>query len=246
MGASTKSRPPGVGEAPGSNPSLLEVYERLLGHYGPQHWWPGDSNLEIVVGAILTQSSAWRNVEFALNALNSRGLLSVVGLRGLPEAELARLIRPAGYFNAKAGKLKAFVQMLDEHYAGQLERLLREPGDALRLRLLATHGIGPETADAIVLYAAGKPTFVVDAYARRIFGRLGLQSLGDSYERWRSFVLDGLPADVVLLNEYHALLVAHGKALCRKRAPLCVGCPLLDVCPSGLGVGPGVPGDGGR
>lgn len=212
---------------------LRLIYDRLYEHYGPQDWWPADSDLEIVISAILTQSASWRNVEKALNALKVRNLMAVDALREIDQAKLAQVIRPTGYFNAKAAKIKAFVAMLDEYYNGRLGMLLSEPLDAMRARLLATPGIGPETADAIVLYAAGLPTFVVDAYTQRIMRRLGLGPANDGYEDWRTFFLDSLPADPALFNEYHALLVAHGKALCGKHLVRCEPCPLLVLCPTG-------------
>ncbi|MEX2238140.1 MAG: hypothetical protein WEB00_11450 [Dehalococcoidia bacterium] len=209
---------------------LKEIHDRLLDQYGPQSWWPAEGPLEVIVGAILTQSAAWTNVEKALANLKGAGVLSVDGLRKVDEASLALLVFPAGYFNAKARKLKAFIEMLDREFAGDLSRLLAEPLDSLRPILLATHGIGPETADAILLYAAGQPAFVVDAYARRIFGRIGLTPSDDRYESWRRLLTQNLPHDTALMNEYHALLVTHGKELCRKREPLCPTCPLVEIC----------------
>jgi endonuclease-3 related protein len=150
----------------------------------------------------------------------------------LSEAELARLVRPAGYFNAKARKLKAFLALLRDAYGGDLDRLLAAPAGEQRERLLTTHGVGPETADSILLYAAGRPTFAIDAYTRRLFERLGLAPAIDSYDSWRAMFVSNLPPDAALFNEYHALIVRHGKERCR-RQPLCDGCPLLDVCPAG-------------
>ena len=200
--------------------------------YGPQRWWPGETALEIIVGAILTQSAAWTNVEKALSNLTAAGVLSPEGLRTLAEDQLAALIRPSGYFNAKASKLKAFVALLDERYGGDLDRMLGSPVDELRAALLTTHGIGPETADSILLYAAGRPLFVIDAYARRTFSRLGLLPESDSYHDWQRLFMRALPPDAPLFAEYHALIVRHGKEVCRKR-PLCARCPLAEVCPVG-------------
>lgn len=220
---------------------ISTVYDRLLRAYGPQHWWPGETAFEVIAGAILTQSAAWSNVEKALDNLKAAGVLSAEGLHGLDEEEIARLIRPSGYFNAKARKLKAFVEMLHARFGGDLERLLALPADELRRVLLSTHGIGPETADSIVLYAAGKPSFVIDAYTRRIFSRIGTTpahpevSKGEpGYEAWRAMFMEALTADAALFNEYHALIVAHGKAVCRKM-PLCGQCVLRDVCETGRG-----------
>ena len=201
--------------------------------YGPQRWWPGETALEIIVGAILTQSAAWTNVEKALSNLTAAGVLSPEGLRTLAEDQLAALIRPSGYFNAKASKLKAFVALLDERYGGDLDRMLGSPVDELRAALLTTHGIGPETADSILLYAAGRPLFVIDAYARRTFSRLGLLPESDSYHGWQRLFMTALPSDASLFNEYHALIVRHGKGVCRRR-PMCARCPLAAVCPVGL------------
>ena len=216
---------------------LLEIYERLLAAYGPQHWWPAQTPFEVIVGAILTQSAAWANVEKAIGNLKAADALSPLELRRLGEEELARLIRPSGYFNAKARKLKAFVAMLYERFGGDLDKLLAAPAEALRPLLLATHGIGPETADSILLYAAARPLFVVDAYTRRLFPRLGLAptSRGDTYDAWQRLFMASLPTEVALFNEYHALIVRHGKELCRRR-PLCPGCPLLSICPTGRSV----------
>ncbi|HEY8492091.1 MAG TPA: endonuclease III domain-containing protein [Dehalococcoidia bacterium] len=217
---------------------LRAVYRRLLAAYGPQGWWPAETPFEVCVGAILTQSAAWSNVERAIANLRAAGALTPEGLRALPEAELARLVYPAGYFRAKARKLKAFTDLLFGRFGGSLEALLALPAAELRAVLLGTHGIGPETADCILLYAAGRPSFVVDAYTRRTFGRLGVRPERDTYQAWQALFTAALPADPALYNEYHALLVAHGKAACRKE-PRCGGCPLLDLCPTGRSEGPG-------
>jgi endonuclease-3 related protein len=212
---------------------IPQVYERLLATYGPQGWWPGDdSAFTVVVGAILTQSAAWANVEKALANLERAGALSPCGLLRLSEEELARLVRPSGYYNAKARKLCAFAQMLAADFGGSLERLFSLPLEELRARLLSTHGIGQETADDILLYAARRPVFVVDAYTRRIFSRLGLRPEREAYEDWQGLFTSALPRDVTLFNEYHALLVRHGKAACRK-VPLCEGCCLAELCATG-------------
>lgn len=224
---------------------LADVYGRLLAAYGPQGWWPGETAFEVIVGAILTQSAAWVNVEKALANLKAAGALSPEGLHALDEGEIARLIRPSGYFNAKARKLKAFVDIVHRLFGGDLDRLLALPMGELRALLLSTHGIGPETADSIVLYAAGQPSFVIDAYTRRILSRIGVQpgpahgaahpevSNGErGYEAWRRLFMEALPADAAMFNEYHALIVAHGKGVCRK-APLCSECALREVCEVG-------------
>ncbi len=211
---------------------LLEVYRRLYGAYGPQRWWPGETPFEVIVGAILTQSAAWANVEKAIANLKAADALSPRGLARLSEGELARLVYPAGYYNAKARKLKAFVEMLDSRFGGELERLLTTPQDELRRLLLATHGIGPETADSILLYAAGRPVFVIDAYTRRLFSRLGVAPPRDSYDSWQALFAEELEPDAALFNEYHALIVRQGKEVCH-REPRCDVCSLLDVCPTG-------------
>jgi len=211
---------------------LLDIYQRLYDQYGPQHWWPGDTPFEVIVGAILTQSAAWSNVEKAIANLKAAGVLSPQGLLSTGEKELAGLIYPAGYFNAKARKLKAFAAMLYERFAGDLAQLLATSWPELRRLLLETHGIGPETADSIILYASGQPVFVVDAYTRRILPRLGLGPPRADYASWQALFMENLPQDAALFNEYHALLVRHGKTLCR-REPHCVPCSLLDMCPTG-------------
>ena len=211
---------------------LLDIYDRLFAAYGPQRWWPGDSPFEVIVGAILTQSAAWANVEQALSNLKAAGALSPEGLHRLSEPQIAALIRPSGYFNAKARKLKAFVDLLYDRFNGGLDRLLALPAQELRALLLATHGIGPETADSIILYAAGKPVFVIDAYTRRTFSRIGISPEADTYEGWRRLFMQALPAEARLFNEYHALIVRLGKEVCRKE-PRCGECMLLKLCQTG-------------
>ena len=215
--------------------ALLAIYSRLYDAYGSQEWWPGDSPFEVIAGAILTQSAAWANVEKALANLKAANALFPEGIAALPEAELAQLIRPSGYFNAKARKLKALVHLLNERFAGDLDRMLATPVNELRPALLAAHGIGPETADSILLYAAAQPVFVIDAYTRRTFLRLGLLPQADNYEGWQRLFMGALPADATLFNEYHALIVRHGKDVCRKQ-PLCGGCALASICPVGTAV----------
>lgn len=209
---------------------LLDVYQRLLDRYGPQHWWPAETHLEMIVGAILTQSAAWGNVEKAISNLKAREVLSVDRLWQLPEGELARLIYPSGYYNVKARKIKAFVDWLGAHYDDNLDRLFALDVPALRQELLSVHGVGEETADSIILYAAHKPIFVIDAYTRRIVTRLGLAPANNSYEAFQALFMDNLHHEEVLFNEYHALLVCHGKATCQ-RVPVCDGCCLTSLCP---------------
>ena len=211
----------------------MDVYDRLLARYGPQEWWPGDSPFEVIVGAILTQSAGWTGVERAIDNLKAADALSPATLRSVPIEELGVLIRSSVYFNAKSRKLKAFVEHLGERYDDDLDAMFRQDVDALRAELLSIHGIGEETADDIVLYAAGKPMFVIDAYTRRILGRLGITPPIDRYDAYQSLFMDSLPRDAGLFNEYHALLDRHAVEACRKRSPLCESCCLLDVCATG-------------
>jgi endonuclease III related protein len=209
--------------------ALMEIYNRLMAHYGPQHWWPAEEPFEVIVGAILTQSAAWANVEKAIANLKRAGSLSAAALRSLDVNELAVLIRPSGYYNAKALKLKAFAEWLAQNFSGDLDRMFGLKMDSLRKKLLSVHGIGEETADSILLYAGNKPVFVIDAYTRRVTGRLGIAPEHDSYAGYQAFFMENLPPDVKLFNEYHALLVRLGKDACRKR-PLCERCCLGEMC----------------
>jgi len=183
----------------------------------------------VLVGAILTQSAAWSNVEKAIANLKAARALSAEALHRLSLAELADIIRPCGYYNAKALKLKSLARWLGENYGNNLDKLFAHDTDYLRQQLLAVHGIGPETADSIILYAASKPIFVIDAYTRRIINRLGLPVENQSYTAYQTLFMDNLPADTGLFNEYHALLVCLGKTVCRRR-PLCRQCCLSDIC----------------
>jgi endonuclease-3 related protein len=213
---------------------LKGVYRCLWECYGPQHWWPGDDTFEMIVGAILTQNTAWVNVEKALSNLREAGFLSPSALRRLPTEEIARLIRPSGYYNAKTQKLKDLVQHLGEKHGDSLDRLFSPDIDELRRELLSIYGIGEETADSIILYGARKPAFVIDAYTKRILGRLGLAPKNQSYSAYQSLFMENLAHEVKLFNEYHALLVRHGKTVCLK-TPLCPRCCLKDMCPSSKG-----------
>ncbi|MBI2856427.1 MAG: hypothetical protein HYX93_06240 [Chloroflexi bacterium] len=215
------------------NEKLLDIYNRLFRRYGPQYWWPGDGAFEVIIGAILTQSAAWGNVEKALNNLKAQGILYPAALRAISHEELAALIRPSVYFNAKAHKVKAFVQHLGDHYSDDLDALLSRDTQALRQEMLSIYGIGEETADDIVLYAANKPVFVIDAYTRRVLDRLGLAPEKETYESYQAIFVADLPNDAALFNEYHALLDQHGFETCRKREPLCDDCCLLEICPTG-------------
>jgi endonuclease III related protein len=210
---------------------LMQAYQILFQRFGPQHWWPAESAFEVIAGAILTQSAAWTNVEKGIKALKQAGALSPRALRDMPQAELAALIHPCGYYNAKAAKLKAFAGWLAENYHDDLDALFSADTQNVRALLLNVHGIGEETADSILLYAGSKPIFVIDAYTRRIISRLGLQVSGETYRDYQQLFMDNLPHNVQLFNEYHALLVAQGKNACRKK-PLCAGCCLGALCES--------------
>jgi endonuclease-3 related protein len=208
---------------------LLNIYHSLLGHYGSQHWWPAEEPFEMMVGAVLTQSTTWTSVEKAIGNLKTAGALSPGALRQLPSSELAALIFPSGYYNAKALKLKSLAAYLGE-YQDDLDRLFAVGTCQLRRELLAVHGIGEETADSILLYAAERPVFVIDAYTRRIIGRIGLLPDKGRYADYQRFFMGNLPADSDLYNEYHALLVCLGKNVCQRR-PLCQQCCLSgDAC----------------
>lgn len=208
------------------NPFVLnEIYARLDRFYGNLKWWPAETPFEVIIGAILTQNTAWTNVEKAIGALKRAGLLSIKGLNRMPEAQLAVFIRPSGYYHQKARKIKAFLAFLDSCYKGSLSRMARTDAAILREQLLALHGIGPETADCILLYAMGKPVFVVDTYTRRVLARHGLCAADISYERLQQRIEAEVSRDVRVYNQFHALLVQIGKDFCRK-APRCAGCPL--------------------
>ena len=222
--------------------SLRDIIERLATSYGPQDWWPAENRFEMIVGAILTQRVSWTQVERAIERLREANRLSVEALSATPQAELSDLIRPALYHNAKARKLHEFCRFALRNGATgiDLSALLSLPTRDLRTALLNVHGIGPETADAILLYAAGRPVFVVDAYARRILTRLGWIEPRTPDETIRSEAMADLSYDVAALGEAHALLVEHGKRRCRKRTPWCPECVLQPECPIGSTVQPRV------
>jgi len=205
---------------------LMAMYHALFSTYGPQRWWPGESPFEMMVGAVLTQNTAWGNVEKAIANLKREGPLTVARLRRLAPRKLASLIRPSGYYNVKAKRLVHLTDFLAARYGGSPARMLHEHPAKLRKGLLSVNGIGPETADAIMLYAAGHPVFVVDAYTSRIFGRHGLLTGEEGYHDIQRMFLENLPGDSRLFNEYHALIVRLAKEQCRKSLPRCSGCPL--------------------
>jgi endonuclease-3 related protein len=211
---------------------LQEVYERLYRVYGPQHWWPGETAFEVLVGAVLVQNTAWKNVEKAIGNLREEGLLDPRRLLATEDEELAELIRSAGYYRMKTRRLKNLLRMLVERFDGSLEMMFAEPLEELRAKLLAVNGIGPETADSILLYAGNLPKFVVDAYTYRVFARHGWIDFGTDYHELQAHFESGLERDAVLYNEYHALLVRVGHLHCRK-TPKCDGCPLAELLPEG-------------
>ena len=207
---------------------LARVYDKLLATHGPQHWWPGDSPFEIMVGAVLTQNTAWTNVERAIANLVAHRALTPARIVEVEERELADWLRPSGYFNIKARRLRNFCRWYLD--AGEYPALVHWETPTLRTALLAVNGIGPETADDILLYAFERPVFVIDAYTRRLFTRLGLIAGDETYEALRHAFERALDPDVALFNEYHALIVAQAKDLCRPR-PNCGRCSLARACP---------------
>ena len=207
--------------------SFRRVYRRLLKAHGPQGWWPGQTRFEIMVGAVLTQNTAWTNVEKAIANLKGAGALSPEAIAGAHLRRLAGWLKPSGYFNVKARRLRALCRWLQAE--GGTRALARRATPELREALLSVHGVGPETADDILLYAFARPVFVIDAYTRRIFRRLDLIGGDEPYEHLRELFERALGPDVQLYNEYHALIVRHGKDICRNR-PRCGGCCLSEIC----------------
>jgi endonuclease-3 related protein len=206
---------------------LMEMYSLLFARFGPQHWWPGDSPQEVVVGAVLTQNTNWKNVEKAIRQLSAGGLLSLKAIHEVPLPRLADVIKPAGYYNVKAKRLKNLVGHIVEHYEADLGSFLSQTTSKLREELLSIKGIGPETADSILLYAGGHPVFVIDAYSFRILSRHGLCDETAVYQELQDLFMDHLPCDAALFNEFHALIVRAAKEFCTKR-PACGECPLAD------------------
>lgn len=211
---------------------LMRYYEVMSEALGPMRWWPAQTPFEVIVGAILTQSTAWANVERAIGNLRSAGLLTPSAILRVRTRRLAELVRPSGYFRQKAKKLKAFVRFLHNTYGGSLKRMFQTPTSQLRDELLAVHGIGPETADSILLYAGNHPVFVVDAYTHRILGRHGITNGKPEYEPVRALFESSLPRRWELFNEFHALIVNIGKNWCRKTSPRCEECPLRPLLPA--------------
>jgi len=211
---------------------LNEVYQRLLTAYGRQKWWPGETPFEVLLGAVLVQNTNWKNVEKAIANLREQELLDPHSLYQLSVEELEELIRPAGYYRVKAKRLRNLLRLLVEQYDGDLERMFQTSLATLREELLSVNGIGPETADSILLYAGNLPSFVVDTYTLRVFARHGWVGFDTEYHELQDFFESGLESDVALYNEYHALLVRVGKEHCGK-TPQCKGCPLAELLPEG-------------
>lgn len=203
----------------------MEMFDLLLNHFGPQNWWPAETDLEVMVGAVLTQNTNWKNVEKAIENLKRKDLLSLESLCSLTVTELAQEIRPAGYFNIKARRLKNLINFVVKQYQADLSVFFGDETRSLREGLLSVKGIGPETADSILLYAARRPVFVIDAYTHRILGRHGMSDGETSYYELQDLFIDHLPEDPALFNEFHALIVQTGKNYCKKK-PACSCCPL--------------------
>ena len=217
-----------------SRRELVEVlYERLLEFHGPQHWWPGDGWFEIMVGAVLTQAASWKNVEMALGNLKAAGTLCPDSIRRMDVDELAALLYPSGYYNAKAKKLKSLAQFVGDCFSDDIETMRHRDAQKLRDELLGVYGVGQETADAILLYAVGKPSFVVDNYAKRILSRIGVIEERASYSTIQNVFEDNLAPEAKKYSEYHALLVRHGNSVCMTK-PACDRCCLADICETGL------------
>ena len=215
-------------------PILRAYYDALFAAHGPQEWWPGRTAFEVIVGAILTQNTSWTNVEIAIRNLRREKLLTPRAIETVPFARLAGLIRSSGYFRQKAKKLKCFVRFLRSDFGGSQKKMFAMPTATLREKLLSVHGIGPETADSILLYAGKHAVFVVDAYTRRMLERHQLATPGQSYNEIRQLFERNLPADAPLYNEYHALIVRTGKEYCRTRNPRCKECPLHSFLPQAM------------
>lgn len=209
---------------------LIVIFNILYDHFGPLHWWPAETPFEVVVGAILTQNTAWINVEQAIDNLKQASVLSPEKMAEIPTHCLEELIKPSGYYRQKADRLQKLAEHLVQQWESNPANLCNGPLDEARSRLLELHGIGPETADSILLYAANRPSFVVDAYTKRIFARIGLLRGCEAYEEIRAMFMQNLPNDTDLYNEFHAQIVHLAKTCCTKNAPHCVRCPLNNDC----------------
>jgi len=210
---------------------LINLYQKLYQCFGPQYWWPGETPSEIAVGAILTQNTNWGNVERAIENLKIQNALSAKSIHEMPVRKLSELIRPAGYFNIKAKRLKSFINFLVNNYNGSMKRMKNDDLYSLREKLLSINGIGPETADSILLYALEKPIFVIDAYTKRVLSRHRIMEHDEPYDKFQELFHSSLKRDVKLFNEYHALFVRTGKTFCKRKKPLCDACPLNDNVP---------------
>lgn len=210
--------------------ALMQIYHTLLEHFGPRGWWPADSRLEVIIGAVLTQAVAWKNVTRAIDNLKSAGLIDINAILNIDVEELAQYIKPALYHRQKARKLKALMSFIATEYDGDLDWLFSESLPILRKKLLGVWGIGPETADSILLYAGDKTVFVVDTYTKRIFYRLGMAEENISYQEMQELLEHHIPPNLYIYNEYHALLVGLGANYCKKSRPHCSQCPLQNLC----------------
>lgn len=211
----------------GSSDFLFSLFWRLYDSFGPQYWWPGQDPFEIAAGAILTQNTSWKNVEKAISNLKSSYSLTPGAIWHMADEDLASLLRPAGYYNIKARRLKNFVNCLLEDFQGDMARMAIKDDSVIRERLLEIKGVGPETADSIMLYALEKPSFVIDAYTFRILARHDIIDSDWDYSRLRDLFMENLPRDVLLFNEFHALFVMAGKTFCKTRQPKCDKCPVM-------------------
>lgn len=207
---------------------LQKIYKRLFAEYGPQSWWPAQSRFEVIVGAILTQNTNWTNVKKAIVNLRRKNLLTPRALKNISSKSLSQWIKPSGYFNVKVKRLKNFVDFFFKEYDGRLDQMAKEPLEELRKKLLSVNGIGPETADSILLYALDKPIFVVDAYTKRVLSRHHLIDKDAPYHEVQKIFEENLTTDAEMFNEYHALIVRLAKDTCRTK-PLCERCPLNDI-----------------
>ncbi len=206
-----------------------EAYDLLFSHFGPQNWWPGETPLEVMVGAVLTQNTNWKNVIKAIDNLRRAGILDYSQLLELPVDRLAEYIRPSGYYNLKAKRLHNLLEMINISYNGHLDYFLEDNMISARENLLNVTGVGPETADSILLYACGRPVFVIDTYTHRVFSRHNLVEEETDYHTMQTVFMDNLPGDANLFNEFHALVVLVAKRFCKKKEPLCRQCPLQEL-----------------
>jgi endonuclease-3 related protein len=208
--------------------TVKNIYQTLLKHYGPQHWWPGDTPFEVMVGAILTQRTSWRNVEQAIKNLKKAGLMTADSIAGSSVDKIRSLVRPSGFYNVKAERLFSLARYLNENYDSP-EDIFKNDIQDVREELLGLRGIGKETADSMILYAGNNPIFVVDAYTKRMCERLDIPVKSLDYDDLQSYFQEAMPKDANIYKEFHALIVIHGKEMCKTR-PVCKGCPLQSIC----------------